>query len=168
MASSSCAPISQTKKRYDIFINFRGEDTRNDFTGHFYAALCRKKVKAYIDEDRLEKGDEIQSTLSKAIEESKIIVVIFSENYASSSWCLTELAHILRCKEENKQLVVPVFYHVDPSEVREQRNSYAVAFAKHEKRFDGEKVQLWRNSLKEVANMCGWHISVTRFGILSF
>ncbi|XP_024030242.1 disease resistance-like protein DSC1 isoform X1 [Morus notabilis] len=162
MAAPSCAPTSLMKKTYDVFISFRGEDTRNDFTSHFNAALCRKKVKAYIDEDRLEKGEEISSSLLSAIQESKICVVVLSGNYASSSWCLTELAHILRCKGVNKQLVVPVFYHVDPSDIRQQRNSYAAAFAKHETRFEDEKVQMWRNSLKEAGNMCGWHVPVTR------
>ncbi|XP_024030236.1 disease resistance-like protein DSC1 [Morus notabilis] len=158
MAASSSAP----KQTYDVFISFRGEDTRHNFTGHFYAALRRKKVRAYIDEDRLEKGEEISPSLLNAIEESKISVLIFSKNYASSSWCLTELAHILRCKVVNKQLVVPIFYHVDPSDIRQQRNSYAAAFAKHEKRFEDEKVQMWRSALKEAGNMCGWNIDFNR------
>ncbi|XP_024030237.1 disease resistance-like protein DSC1 [Morus notabilis] len=163
MASPSCPSTSPMKKIYDVFISFRGEDTRKNFTSHFYAALCRKKVKTYIDDDRLEKGEEISSALLRAIEESKISVVIFSENYASSSWCLTELAHIVRCKEVKKQLVVPIFYHVDQADIHQQQNSYAVAFAKHEKRFKDEKVQQWRNALKEAGNMCGWNISVTSY-----
>ncbi|EXB76509.1 Protein SUPPRESSOR OF npr1-1, CONSTITUTIVE 1 [Morus notabilis] len=83
----------------------------------------------------LKKGDEISPALLKAIEESKLSMIIFSQNYASSSWCLDELNHVLKCKgKHHKQLVVPVFYHVDPSHVRKQNGSYGVAFARHEER----------------------------------
>ncbi|KAB1223237.1 TMV resistance protein N [Morella rubra] len=67
---------------------------------------------------------------------------------------------ILECKEKKQQLVLPVFYHVDPSEVRNQQESYGEALARHEDRFkdDKTKVQKWRTGLQEVANFAGWHL----------
>ena len=147
--SSSSSSSSSTLK-YHVFISFRGEDSRKTFTSHLYHAFRIKKINAYIDEESLKKGDEISPALLEAIEMSKISVIILSENYASSRWCLDELNHILRCKETLNQIVVPVFYDVDPSDVRKQQGSYAKAFAAHEVRFQGQmdKVQEWRNSLK--------------------
>ncbi|KAH9783028.1 Disease resistance-like protein DSC1 [Citrus sinensis] len=155
MAASSSCLAAQCK--YDVFVSFRGEDTRDNFTSHLVAALCRKKIKTFIDE-QLDRGDEISPALLDAIERSKISVIIFSENYASSKWCLDELVKILECKNKNAQMVVPVFYHVDPSDVRKQTGSFGDAFVKHEKQFKGipEKVQKWRVVLTEASNLSGW------------
>ncbi len=85
-----------------------------------------------------------------------ISVIIFSENYASSTWCLDELVKIFECKK-NGQLVRPIFYNVNPSEVRNQKGKFGEALAKHEEKFkDGNKVQRWRETLHEAANLSGW------------
>ena len=102
MASSSAV---SHKRKYDVFLSFRGKDTRNNFTSHLYDALCRKKIKTFID-DGLERGEEITGALLRTIEESKISVIIFSRNYASSPWCVDELVKILECKKAYGQ----VFY----------------------------------------------------------
>jgi dTDP-4-dehydrorhamnose 3,5-epimerase-like enzyme len=54
--------------------------------------------------------------------------------------------------------VFPIFYGIDPSDVRNQRGSFAEAFRKHEGKFteNKEKVQRWRDALREVANLSGW------------
>jgi hypothetical protein len=143
-------------KKFDVFISFHGKDTRRKFTSHLYDALTMK-VRTFID-DELEKGDDISSTLIKAIEEAYASLVIFSENYASSIWCLNELIKILECKKNQGQIVIPVFYEIDPSHVRNQTESYGQAFEKHEQdlRHNKDKLQKWRNALTEAANLSGW------------
>ncbi|PON42389.1 TIR domain containing protein, partial [Trema orientale] len=122
----------------------------------------QQKIEAYID-DRLERGDEISQALLDAIEGSQISIIIFSENYANSSWCLDELLHILHCREKIKQIVLPVFYHVNPSHVRKQQGSYAAAFAKHEERFkDNKMIHKWRTALATASNLSGYDASNTR------
>ncbi|RVW60011.1 TMV resistance protein N [Vitis vinifera] len=79
------------------FRSFRGEDTRNSFTAHLYKELCTKGINTFIDNDKLERGDVIASALVAAIENSKFSVIVLSENYASSRWCLEELVKILEC-----------------------------------------------------------------------
>jgi len=106
MASSS-ATAQQWK--YDVFLSFRGKDTRDNFTSHLYDALCRKQIKTFIDND-LERGEEIEPTLLRTIEDSRISVVIFSKNYASSPWCVDELVKILECKRTCGQIVLPGFF----------------------------------------------------------
>ncbi|KAK9944923.1 hypothetical protein M0R45_010463 [Rubus argutus] len=158
MASSSSAADVCPQQPYDVFLSFRGEDTRHKFTSHLYAALDRNKIYTYID-DRLERGDEIGPALFTAIEQSKLSVIIFSKDYASSSWCLDEVVHILKCKQEYGQLVIPVFYDIDPSYVRRQQGTYADAFAVLEERFKDnmEKVRKWRDALTIAANLSGVH-----------
>nr|XP_023925126.1 TMV resistance protein N-like [Quercus suber] len=142
---------------YDVFLSFRGEDTRNSFTGHLYQDLCDNGFNTFIDND-LQRGEEISVELLKAIKSSRISIIIFSQNYAFSAWCLDELVEILNCKQ-NGQVVLPVFYKVDPSEVRKQEGNFKVALAKQEIKFKNniEKVQKWRVALYEAANLSGWH-----------
>ncbi|PNY14448.1 NBS-containing resistance-like protein, partial [Trifolium pratense] len=82
-------------------------------------------------------------------------LIIFSENYASSRWCLKELEKIIECKENYGQIVIPVFYGVDPTDVRHQKKSYQNSFAELEKRFDSSEVLIWRRALKISANLAG-------------
>jgi hypothetical protein len=147
-----------SSKKYDVFLSFRGEDTRRNFTCHLYDALSRKKVETFIDNNELEKGDEISQALIEAIEESHASIVIFSENYASSKWCLNELKKILECKKYKEQIVIPVFYNIDPSHVRKQTGSYRQAFAKHKRdlKNNNDTLQNWKAALTEAANLVGW------------
>ncbi|KDP28980.1 hypothetical protein JCGZ_19531 [Jatropha curcas] len=60
------------KTNYDVFLSFRGIDTRKNFTSHLYAALKQKHITTFMDDAGLERGEEISWSLLKAIEESKI------------------------------------------------------------------------------------------------
>ncbi|KAK7300192.1 hypothetical protein RJT34_11029 [Clitoria ternatea] len=153
---------------HDVFISFRGEDTRHKFIGHLRNSLCRKGVNTFDDDEDLSMGLGISPALSKAIEESNILIIVFSENYASSTWCLNELVKILECtKKNNKQLVFPIFYHVNPSDIRNQRNSFGEAMIMHEDRFGkgSEEVETWRKALSEATNLPGQHIISTEYEI---
>ncbi|CAJ1978729.1 unnamed protein product, partial [Sphenostylis stenocarpa] len=101
--------------------------------------------------------------LLQAIQGSRLFLTLFSKNYAFSTWCLRELAEICNCVETSPRRVIPIFYDVDPSDVRKQSGCYERAFAEHEERFreDKEKmeeVQRWREALTHVANLSGWDI----------
>ncbi|VVA30007.1 Hypothetical predicted protein, partial [Prunus dulcis] len=135
---------------------FRGEDTRDTFTSHLHKDLLRKNIDTYIDR-RLERGDEIAPALLKAIERSKIALVIFSEDYASSTWCLKELVHILGCKKSHGQIVIPIFYRIDPSHVRKQQGTCALEDRPLKRSRD--EVANWRAALEEAANMSGFPYS---------
>ncbi|KAL7588768.1 hypothetical protein Lser_V15G37389 [Lactuca serriola] len=131
-SSSSSSPalapvISSQSWKYDVFLSFRGEDTRKTFVDHLYMALERDGIYTYKDDETLPRGNSIRPSLLKAIEESQIAVVIFSENYVDSSWCLDELACIMKCKKTKGQIVMPIFYDVDPSEVRKQKRKCCIS-----------------------------------------
>ncbi|KAG5009707.1 hypothetical protein JHK87_018222 [Glycine soja] len=160
---ASSSSLSVTKK-YDVFITFRGDDTRSDFASHLHAALRRNNVDTYIDY-RIEKGAKIWLEIERAIKDSTLFLVIFSENYASSSWCLNELLQLMQCKKQEENVhVIPVFYKIDPSQVRKQSENYHVPFAKHKKdgKVSEEKMQKWKDALSEAANLSGFHSNTYR------
>ena len=159
-SSSSSSSSSTPRMKYDIFLSFRGEDTRNGFTSHLYNALEQNGIFTFLDNEKLERGKSISPTLLKAINESRFAIVILSKNYASSTWCLEELEEIIGCIPKTGMIVLPIFYYVDPSDVRNQTGTFKQAFDKLEERFkeNREKVQKWRAVLREVANKSGWHL----------
>ncbi|KAM7474472.1 hypothetical protein LguiB_021715 [Lonicera macranthoides] len=124
-SSSTCRSLYT----YDVFLSFRGEDTRTNFTDHLYAALVDKGIRTFRDYDETEKGESLKPELEKAIKESRISLIVFSKNYATSRWCLDELVMILECRKINsRHVVLPVFYDVNPSEVRKQTGTIGEAF----------------------------------------
>ncbi|KAH9782144.1 ADP-ribosyl cyclase/cyclic ADP-ribose hydrolase [Citrus sinensis] len=129
------------------------------FIGHLYTALNNKGIYVFMDDKQLEKGGSISPNLLKAIEESRISIIVLSKNYASSTWCLDELLKIVECKNREDQ-IFPIFYEVEPTVVRKQTASFEEAFAKHDEFFRDniEKVQKWRHALKVVANISGWEL----------
>ncbi|XP_059668949.1 disease resistance protein RUN1-like [Cornus florida] len=160
MAAAAAASSSSSSPgwNYDVFLSFRGEDTRKNFVDHLYSALKDKGIYTFKDDEKLKRGESISQELIKAIKESRIAIIIFSTNYASSTWCLDELVEIIKCKSTMGQTVLPIFYNVAPSRVRKQKKSFAEAFRKHEEAFgkDNEKMQSWRNALVEAANISGF------------
>jgi hypothetical protein len=140
--------------KYDVFLSFRGEDTRHGFTGYLKKALDDKGVRTFVDEKDLQKGDKITPSLLKAIEGSMMAIVVLSKNYASSSFCLQELSHILDSLKDKGRSVLPVFYKVDPSVIRKLEKTYGEAMAKHKASSNLDK---WKVSLHQVANLSGFH-----------
>uniref|UniRef100_A0A2N9HQ45 TIR domain-containing protein n=1 Tax=Fagus sylvatica TaxID=28930 RepID=A0A2N9HQ45_FAGSY len=158
MGTESASSSSATHGwKYDVFLSFRGTDTRTNFTDHLYAALKQKGIFTFRDDEELKRGTIISPELMKAIEESRFAVVILSRNYASSSWCLSELAKIIECMKKTRLRVLPVFHYVDPSDVRNQRGTFAKAFVKHKESFK-EDVDTWRAALEQVASIAGFHL----------
>ncbi|TMW97098.1 hypothetical protein EJD97_006212 [Solanum chilense] len=144
----------------DVFLSFRGKDTRKTFVGHLNYALKQKGIHTFKDDERLERGKTISPELVKAIEESRFAIVVFSKNYASSTWCLDELVKIMECKKELGQTVIPIFYDVDPSHVTKQSETFAKSFAIHEENLkdDVEKVLCWRDAFRQAGKIAGYDL----------
>ncbi|KAL6344338.1 hypothetical protein AAG906_037917 [Vitis piasezkii] len=89
MASSSthrASSSSTISRNYDVFLSFKGGDTRKNFTDHLYTTLTAYGIQTFRDDEELEKGEDIASDLLRAIEESRVFIIIFSKNYAYSRW----------------------------------------------------------------------------------
>jgi hypothetical protein len=149
-------PLS-SKFRWDVFLSFRGADTRKNFIGHLYSSLERVGIRIFRDEEELPRGETISTALLNAIEESRIFIVVFSKDFASSRWCLDELVEIVDRRKTIGRTLLPIFYHIKPSDVRRQTGTFTEAFARHEEQFHNniERVHKWKKALTEAANCSG-------------
>ena len=87
--------------KYDVFLSFRGEDTRYAFTDHLCKALSAKGIETFMD-DQIRRGALINPTILTTIEKSRHAIIVLSENYASSKWCLDELVKILQTQNTDQ------------------------------------------------------------------
>ncbi|KAJ0763536.1 putative protein kinase RLK-Pelle-CrRLK1L-1 family [Helianthus annuus] len=154
--SSQSGPASTSQLwKYDVFISFRGRDTHKTFVDHLYSALATRGLTTYKEDEAIPSGESISSLLDKAIQESQIAIIVFSQSYAGSSWCLNELALIMKNRREREQTVIPIFCGVNPSEVRKQTGRFGEAFSRHELH---NNVESWRKALVEAADLSGWNL----------
>lgn len=160
MASSSSSSSSSTSSlplhrwRYHVFSSFRGEDVRKNFLSHFHKELKLKGNDTFKD-DGIKRSTSIWPELKQAIWESRISIVVLSMNYAGSSWCLNELVEIMECREVSGQTLMPIFYEVDPSDVRKQKGEFGKAFEKICAGRTVEETQRWRQALTNVGSIAG-------------
>ncbi|XLT60606.1 hypothetical protein HN873_053210, partial [Arachis hypogaea] len=155
-ASNSCSFPSLREWEFDVFINFRGPETRYGFTGYLHKAFCEKGIRTFMDAEDLISGNKILETFDRAIETSRIGIIVFSAHYADTDFLLRELVKLLECSRRKGQFILPIFYYMDPGDVRHQRGSYEKAMAVHEERFKDE-VPIWRAALRDAANLSGLH-----------
>lgn len=175
-ASSSSTTSTNS---FEVFLSFRGLDTRNAFTDHLYNGLLNAGIRVFRDDEELRQGEEIGPDLFAGIKNSKILIPILSENYGSSKWCLEELVQIMECKNNDTgHIVLPIFYKVEPAHVRYQKGSFGEAFRERERRerkrhFDPVILEKWKQALKEVGNLKGreangYFIFSPKHSLLSF
>ncbi|KAL8209334.1 hypothetical protein R6Q57_006066 [Mikania cordata] len=125
---------------------------------HLHLALVNKGITTYKDDETIEKGERIDDQLIRSIEESRSYIIVFSKNYANSSWCLQELSKIMECQKTKEQTAYPVFYDVEPTEVRNQSGAVGEAFAKH---VENQAAGKWRDAMKEASSLAGWELKNT-------
>ena len=145
-----------------MYLSFSGDNCAS-FTSRLYNSLTNAGVNVYMDNKELRREDQISASLIQAIEVSRISVVVFTKNYADSTWCLQELEKIMDCGRTMGQRVMPVFLGIDPSDVRNQRGDFGEAFEDLIRRISEDKVKVWRAVLREAANISGFDLHNSRY-----
>ncbi|XP_039166271.1 disease resistance protein RUN1-like [Eucalyptus grandis] len=73
-----------------------------------------------------------------------------------SKWCLRELAQILKCKRSGGQIVLPIFYKVEPSQMRHLKGRFGDAINAHKEDLAEMFVKEWEEALEEISCIKGW------------
>ncbi|PNY01138.1 phospholipid-transporting ATPase 3-like protein, partial [Trifolium pratense] len=143
---------------YDVFLSFRGEDSRAKFMSHLHSSLQNAGIDTFRDDDEIQRGDQISISLLKTIGQSRISIVVLSKNYANSRWCMLELEKIMKIGRDRGLVVVPVFYEVDPSDVRHQKGQFGKGFDDLTSKIsvhESTKTR-WQRDLYEICGIAGF------------
>ncbi|KAF7848702.1 hypothetical protein BT93_L1723 [Corymbia citriodora subsp. variegata] len=145
------------KINYEVFLSFRGEDTRKTFVEHLYGKLKESGIVVFKDDPDLRAGEEIKLELKKVIKGSKISIAIFSKDYASSKSCLMEAEEMWKCRISDKQTIIPIFYDISPSDVKNQEGGFGASFEKHKRnRVDSKIIERWTEVLQNIGGLSGY------------
>lgn len=159
MAVSSFSSVSDDLRwKYDVFVSFRGEDTGRGFVSHLLRAFKQKSISTSVDAEDICRVDRLSEELRKRVQQSRLSIVVFSKNYASSRWCLRELVQMVEQVKMTGQVLVPVFHGVDPSHVRRAWGAFGEAFERYDCEMEQEEVRTWRGALAAATDRFGWNI----------
>lgn len=156
---SQCLYFMEKKRReskWQVFLAFRGCDTRFGFAAYLYVSLVAAGIRVFSDHDPSLIGTDVALEISNAVDHCKISIPILSENYASSRWCLDDLAKMVDRKRTKGQKILPIFYKVKPSHVRDISYCFKANMLGHKELFDGITYERWEQALKEVGSSKGW------------
>ncbi|KAF3795030.1 Toll/interleukin-1 receptor-like protein [Nymphaea thermarum] len=114
-------------------------------------------VRTFFDTEAQKRSPFGDLHRDRVIEASRAFVVVLSKGYADSRSCLKELTEIM----QSGRLILPIFYDVQPSDVRHERGPFEAAFRQHEKNNEIEKtvVKEWRDALRCMAEMAGFDLT---------
>ncbi|XP_057437315.1 disease resistance protein RUN1-like [Lotus japonicus] len=92
-----------------------------------------------------------EAILEELIQISRMAIVVISNNFASSSYCLDNLSNILDYFDANGRLrqLLPVFHHVDPDDVA--KGVHLKSFK--DDHVDRLQLQKWTLALQQLANL---------------
>lgn len=142
-----------------VFINFRGAELRQKFVSHLETALKQNSINVFANQDELKGGDPIDF-LSKRIKESRIALAILSSRYTESSWCLDELVKIKEREEEGKLTAIPIFYKLNPSDVKRLEGDFGSNLWNQVKRTsEFDKLKKWKEALDFVSHKTGFALT---------
>ncbi|KAL3721862.1 hypothetical protein ACJRO7_034238 [Eucalyptus globulus] len=149
---------------YQVFLSFRGPDTRSGFTDCLYHSLSDAGICVFRDDEELRVGERIDGALQRAIDNSRIYIPIFSPTYASSKWCLRELTQIMgnTSKTNGNKEILPIFFNVQPKDLKMENGLYhnAILILQGKNNLSIEEVDSWRKALTEVDAIKGWEVKI--------
>ncbi|KAG0627123.1 hypothetical protein M758_2G175500 [Ceratodon purpureus] len=156
MAMNDCEASTSgaVTENFDVFLNHRGPDVKATFVAHLEDALQCAGFRPFLDARSLMKGNPALKSIDQALDAAKVHVAVVSKRYAESKYCLNELVAMMRSGKP----VIPVFYDVDPVDLRWVENgSFAEAFLKHKSEGRTQKkLQEWTDALRALADITGF------------
>ncbi|KAL3742423.1 hypothetical protein ACJRO7_017836 [Eucalyptus globulus] len=157
--SSVLFHFSDKKRRESncqVFLAFCGPDTRHSLVAFLRVSFQLEGIRVFDDDDSSLIGKDIDNEIYDAINYCKISIPILSEDYASSSWCLNELVQMVECHQTKGQKILPIFYKVQSSNVRDLSGVFGQRILRHRNLVDATTYERWEQALRKVGTFKGW------------
>lgn len=147
---------------HDVFLRYGPEDTVNTFVDHLSTALEQQSINVYRDKVGI--GQDLPKNFPHPfyILDSKIVVFIFTGINTRTYSFLGDLTYIMECIEGKGQTILPIFYDIEPSEVKNKILECIEIIIRHSYLQSKRKTELWRKALSGVANIHGLNFNQTR------
>nr|GEW81932.1 RNA-directed DNA polymerase homolog [Tanacetum cinerariifolium] len=152
--------ILELLKKEKLFAKFtKCGDIIQSFVDHLFHDFKRKGIRAFKEDDHVHRGEERYPQVYRAIEQSRFLVVILSDGFASSPYCLRELVKIIEYKEkfQEKYEIIIVYHNCKPEMVVKEIENYEATFSKHEKLVK-QDVSKWKEALIKAVSLPGWDL----------
>ena len=149
---------SKLPRMYDVAINFNGEDIQRKFVSHLDSALSAVAFTTFLHHPNALNPMHIQQPILNL---SRVAIVVFTKTYSQSAWCLHQLQQIIEWHQTYCRHVLPVYYEIEPSDVRLQMADFGKAFKETaHQTFSGQQLEhgmsRWSQALTKAANLFGW------------
>lgn len=144
-----------------MFLILHDKGIHKSFASHLYSTLTKEAgFRVFMADYEHRSEDHTNSSVMQAIKESRSSIIVFSSNFVPSTWFLEEMENILECRRTIAQLVMPVFYDVDPSDVRQQKGMWGEDFEElaHSSLKKDEQMR-YRATLTEAASISRYCIA---------
>ncbi|KAL1195974.1 Toll/interleukin-1 receptor-like protein [Cardamine amara subsp. amara] len=146
---------SSSSSHCNVFLSFRGTDTRKNFISHLYQALVDRGITTFKDDETITIGKPFPQEILTAIQNSIFAIITISKNFASSMWCLIELQSIMKLQNRKQYVIVPIFYGVKPSDLRDEEGDFLKQLKEGNISSFVEEVPKWKAALKNVSTLQG-------------
>jgi len=148
---------SKLPRKYDVLINFTGEDIRRKFVSHLDYALSTVGLTTFLHEENAVNDMHIQQPILNLC---RVAIVVFTKTYSQSAWCLHQLQQIIKWQETYSRHVFPVYYEIQPSDVRLQKGDFGETFKETaQQTFSAQQLEhgmsRWSHTLTKAANFFG-------------
>ncbi|XP_047147566.1 disease resistance protein RPP4-like, partial [Vigna umbellata] len=126
-------------RKYDVLINFTGEDIHRKFVSHLNSVLSTVGLTTFLHHHNAVKSTHIQEPI---LSHCRVAIIVFTQTYSQSAWCLNQLEQIIKWHETYFRHVMPVYYEIQPSDVRLQKGDFGkVLKATAQQTFSGEELE---------------------------
>jgi len=154
LASSS----SKLPQMYDVLINFSGEDIQRKFVSHLDSVLSSVGFTTFLHHQNAVESTDLEPPILNLC---RVAIVVFTKTYSESAWCLHQLQQIIQWHQTYCRQVLPVYYEIEPSDVRLQKGDFGKAFkATAHQTFSGQQLEhamsRWSHALTKAATLFGW------------
>lgn len=120
-------------QKHDVFVCHASEDKR--FVGALVRALKKANIRVWYDEDLLQWGDGLRSSIDRGLANSKYGIVVFSKAFLKKKhWTEHELNGLFAKERNGRKVILPIWHKITDRELLRYSPAFADRIAKITKR----------------------------------